>query len=249
MPASEGRRVASQDKAETKGFVKGYALTLHLTDLSSFLRRCQRLEDGFVATHREAIWRLGGVVAIETNQGLASVQKAAKLGYEFSGFWALPGGMIRAAAEEPLRLRIDAALRERVRAEAGLDLKIVTPLSALGPVITCYTAKECLRYTLVAAFESSVPVTSVLAPSDTSIQAARWSFPLADLSGFAPANRLILGHRLWMYLDVSQQAAARGTLTEATMACIGYAVEAGIAPPPPPWALPAEILAWSRSWP
>lgn len=218
--------------------------------IENFLQQCQALEDGFAALSPDTPWRLGGVVLINAADGFATVRKAAKPGYEFSGDWALPGGMVRVSgAGQSLRARIDAALRERARAEAGLTLQALIPLNALGPVVTRYTAKRRLRHTLVAAFESAAPTGARLEPADPSIQAARWAVPTTELSGFAPANRLILGHRLWPCLDADHQEAARRVLAEAVEACGDYAAEVGVIQPPPPWASSTEIRAWSRSWP
>jgi hypothetical protein len=109
--------------------------------------------------------------------------------------------------------------------------------------------QKSVAYTLVTAFESSLPARLELSPADGSIKAARWMAMTADLHGFAPANRLILGHQLWSHLSEVEQQTLRAPIAQALAACAVYAVEASVTPPPAPWASSAEILEWSSSWP
>lgn len=180
----------------------------------------------------------------------ASVQKASKQDYEFSGKWTLPGGMIRATSHPyTLRTGINEELGLRAYAEAGLKPRCAAPIATLGPIVTSYTVADVRRFTLVAAFEQHLVSRPPLTSSDRSIQAARWMPCSADFWAFAPGNCVIIGHMLWPHLEIEHQKAARNPIVKAVETCADWSRQVGISPPPPPWAPHSVIEKWSQSWP
>ena len=219
-------------------------------ELAPFLQRARILEDGFASVDPAAAWRLGGVVLARSGGQVAVVQKAERPGYEFSGKWAFPGGMIRsdgAPAGSPSNTC--RAASQRASIETGLQFQAVTPQTQLGPIVTSYTAKGSQRFTLVAAFACEHPAAEPLRPSDDSIKAAAWLPMLGDLADFAPANCLILAHLVWRDLDPDQQLRMRARITAALRQCSAWAAQVGVAAPVAPWASEDELAAWRRTWP
>ena len=189
------------------------------------------------------------MVFVRYGERFAAVQKARRIGYVFSGLWALPGGMIRLprGCEASLQ-QIEDAIRTRVRAETNLALSDLSSVQ-LGPIVTRYVAKGRPRLTLVGALHVEASSLGDLLPGDPSIQAAAWIAVPPKLATFAPANQLILAHLLWPDLTVEAREQMEAELQRALEICVEVAACAGIARPEPPWADANDLDLWRDGWP
>jgi hypothetical protein len=66
-------------------------------NLHEMLARCRVQQDGFVSLSATTPWRIGAVLFARRSGAFAVVRKAPVPGgaYEFTGLYALPGGMAR----------------------------------------------------------------------------------------------------------------------------------------------------------
>lgn len=219
-------------------------------DAGTFLKRCRPLNDGFAGNEPVALWRLGAILFATRDCQFVAVRKAFKDGYEFSGNWALPGGMVRAAGTvNDFPAHAMASVAERASAEASLAPGQLAVQPNLGPVVTSYTARSARRFTIVVCFQQALASDFAPSSSDQSIQIACLMPFTSALSEFAPANRLILGHLLWPHLSAREREVASAPVNFALTECLGYASAAGVAPPVGPWASASAIEAWTYSWP
>jgi hypothetical protein len=226
--------------------------------LSQFLESCQALKDGFVAIDDQSAWRLGTVLFARHGESFAHVQKAPVQSgrYEFSNLWALPGGMIRAVAGAGQAATITSlakvSMQQRAEKEAGIPHHMTenaTLCLNLGPIVTSYTASNGkLCFTLMTAQECQLDNGIALHPSDKSIKAAGWIKPPLDWESYAPANRLIIAHKLWPNLTELDKDRSRAAIQAAVNQCTQWAQSVEMSPACGPYDKPRIIQRWVNSW-
>lgn len=157
------------------------------------------------------IWRfsdtdcaVGAVVFAHHAGRVAVVRKAPVDGYEFSGRWALPGGIVRGENPGGMWDALQDSVKSRAFFEAGLQLKELSiPEGEWGSFypITSYTVRGEKKFTAVVPVIATLDQNFALSPSDRSIDAAKW-VSFVDLSSitFAPANAVIV-HNLSKLVD------------------------------------------------
>lgn len=222
-------------------------MTGHIDD---FISLCGRQPDGFAAIAPSNTWRLGGVVFAENGDRFAAVRKAIKEGYEFSGFWALPGGMVRVWNPDiSASSAAYIALTERFEAETGFSPGDLQSVKTLGPVTTAYTVGNRRRHTVIFACTSVLGLAQRAFPNDKSVSEFAWLSLFPSFATVAPGNRLILGHILWPRMTKAQKDDARPLIAAALTQCADAAAEAGVKRPVAPWD-PADMqAAWIAAWP
>ncbi len=219
-------------------------------DLDAFLAQCRSQPDRFAAISADSAWRVGGVLFARSNNHFVAVRKEAKAGYQFSGLWAMPGGMVRVPlGAGPFAEAAVAALSNRFEAEAGIRPVTMTPARHLGPVVTTYTVNSVRRFTLITVFTTELDGAFEPRSADRSIAEARWFVSPPDLVDFAPANTLLLGHLLWDGLDDNQRESVRSLIAAALAECAEGARAAGVSPPAAPWESDDARSAWAAAWP
>lgn len=139
---------------------------------------------------------LGCVGFIHHGTQVVLVRKATVAGYEFSGKWSLPGGIVRGAHVDGIWGALRNSLRHRVRLETGLILPFVDIASGdwgTHRPITRYTVKGEVKYTAVIPALCAPDSLADLVANDHSVDEARW-VEVEDLHNFdlAPANRIIV---------------------------------------------------------
>ena len=216
-------------------------------EFDAFLRSLRRTDDGFAAQDEDDPWRLGTVLMACSKDRFVAVRKARKPHYDFSGLWAMPGGMVRSQGAV-LERDIEASLRTRAAAESGLAVESLKRAPGLGPVVTAYDVAGLRRYVVVVAYVSDFPQPMSLNTSDASVTDAIWSVVPPPWSEFAPANRLIVGHLLWGRLEPAECLSAQPALQAALAECTAAAREIGWPAPLPPWEGAASLQAWRASW-
>jgi 8-oxo-dGTP pyrophosphatase MutT (NUDIX family) len=150
------------------------------------------------------------------------VRKAQRPGYEFSGMWAFPGGMVRLAGDTPKPLQeiVLDSLRDRVRAETGLSLAPLAGNRNQPPLVTGYLAKGQRRYTLVVPFELPTErakeiLNAPISSHDSSVTAVAWIDPRSKWNRIAPANRVFAAATLWPILSEEERRAAQFEVEQA----------------------------------
>ena len=224
--------------------------------LTAFLDDCRLLPDGFVGNDCD-IWRLGAVLVLRDGDAIAAVQKATVKGYEFSGAWSLPGGMAR-TRDVPKEIDDASAaavlaysLSARAEAEAGIGpdkRSALLPAAQFGPIVTRYTVRDVLAYTLMVVHEAKPVQGFDLSAADRSIVRAAWLKPPIEWERLAPANRALLAHALWPQLSEAWREASIAPIAEAIDACSAWGEEVGWPVVPPPWAPAEAIAAWRGAW-
>lgn len=233
-----------------EGQTEAQGVSLKSGGSGAFLEAARRTVDGFAAHADSDEWRIGAVVLAQSSDRFAAVRKAPKPGYDFSGLWAMPGGMVRPnAASGDFERVVEDALCIRAASESGLAVSHLERASGLGPVVTSYDVAGTRRHVVVMAFVACLPQPVPLRVSDTSIADAVWSEIPPDWTAFAPANRLILGHLLWRSLDREQRRSAEAALFVALDQSTVAAREIGWPEPAPPWADEPALSDWGASWP
>jgi hypothetical protein len=224
--------------------------------LTQFLDGCSVQSDLFLATSEQAEWRLGAILFASRGSAFATVRKAPVEGadYEFAGLCTLPGGMARATPEDGPSTAQELLVRsllDRVRREAGLRPELVGDLvpASMGPLVTSYTAKERLRFTLVIPHTCIVAVQAELRSDDRSVEAAEWQDLPPDWRSMAPANRVAVAHLVWSTLSVSQFADAQDSVDEGVRQCSAWATSIGLPSVPLPCADPEVLERWRSAWP
>ncbi len=172
------------------------------------------------------------------------VRKAQRAGYEWSGRWALPGGVLRTEDIPEHRSQIDfhkaarSALRRRVRAEVGIELAPNAEIEAVPPCpapITRYTVHGAQRHVLVSAFALTCPIDAVPTATDASIEEVGW-FEFDQIcerwGQIAPANRIILAHQIWPELSEDDRCQLEPGLREALARCARWSGGRGLSPAP-----------------
>lgn len=224
--------------------------------LSQFLDGCSVQSNRFLATSEQAEWRLGAILFASRGSALATVRKAPVEGgdYEFAGLRTLPGGMARATPKDGPSTAQEVLVRsllDRVRREAGLRPEMLRNLApaTMGPLVTSYTAKERLRFTLVIPYTCIVATQAELRSDDRSVEAAEWQDLPPDWRRMAPANRVAVAHLMWSTLSLSQRADAEAPVAEGVRQCSAWAALIGLPGVPLPWADPEEMERWRSAWP
>jgi hypothetical protein len=178
----------------------------------------------------------GVVILLETSSGdLLLLKKASKSDYEFSGLFALPGGMIRAqqTADHDFPSDLERTIYDRLENEAGIfehSLPHIAP-AANTPLVTSYTAKGSRRYTIVLPYLGQFKERANVESRSSSVQEPRWLhwrevIPL--LAQTAPANRLVIASYLWQRMDRTQRRDIAVSIDEAVQVCRGWACEVGL---------------------
>jgi hypothetical protein len=191
----------------------------------------------------------GAVVFLreETGGRVLLVQKAERPGYEFSGLWALPGGMLRSVdshveqgLEEDLEEAGNRYVHIRTLQETGVALaqpEIRAVKTLFPPPVTRYKAKGKVRHTLVLPF-THPPLPSRVEPliaTCPSIAAASWCDPIKCWEEIAPANQLLLAHHLWAEWTVGQRKEVLPALEAAREKLTKWAQEVSFEPPALPF--------------
>lgn len=223
---------------------------------SQFLDGCSVQSDLFLATSEQANWRLGAILFASRGSAFATVRKAPVEGadYEFAGLRTLPGGMARATPEDgpsTAQQLLARSLLDRVRREAALRPEMLGDLAPapVGPLVTSYTAKERVRFTLVIPHTCIVAAQAELRSDDRSVEAAEWQDLPPDWRRIAPANRVVVAHLVWSTLSVSQRADAEAPVDEGVRQCSAWAALIGLPRVPLPWADREELERWRSAWP
>jgi len=208
---------------------------------------CQgmRTGEGGTLTFGAGVVELGAVLVARRVDApsVLLVQKAARAGYEWSGRWALPGGMLRgqdlhSVGVEDLEALARAAMARRVAVEVGVPLHGVgsaRPLGLIPPPVTHYHLKAKSCYVLVLPFVLEGVEALPTQSDDPSIATARWREPVEAWGELTPATSLILGHLLWRELGATGRASVEPLLRDALAVCRGWAAEVGLPPVPAPW--------------
>jgi hypothetical protein len=225
-------------------------------DAIDFIRKCRVLPDGFIG-RSQAAWRLGTVLMLQHDGALAVVQKSANdPNYEFALAFSLPGGMVR-SSDDAVEAKIETekllthSLAVRALAEANISLDRCERLriaAEFGPVVTSYTAKGAIRFTLIAVQSAVAQEATDLASRDRSVRDACWARPPFQWECFAPANRVLVAHALWHQLSGQDREAAVTPVEAAVRRCAAWGKEMGWGHLPLPWAATAEIEQWRMSW-
>ena len=227
-----------------------------MTHVVDVLRRCTVAPDGFLATEPADGWRLGMLAHVSCGNALAMVRKAQPLGrdYEFANLWTLPGGMVRAAPDDPPagpEALAEASLGGRVAKEAGLDLATCSDLGLsdrLGPLVSGYTTSIGYRHTLVLVRRFlSAPVE--LGGADRTVSQAAWAPVPPDWSTMAPVNLAAVAHLAWPGLGDEQRDEAAPHVARAVVICSERAHEIGVISVPVPWADEEDLTAWRSGFP
>lgn len=223
-----------------------------------FIDRCSGQPDGFVATSASVPWRLGAVLMAQYGGEFVTIRKSPADGgaYEFGGLYALPGGMVRTddcplEATAAATVLVEASLRARVFKEASLALAAVSAISfcKVGPVVSSYSVKGNARFTLVAPYASSLEERAALHADDHSVDACTWmSCDAIPWDRFAPANCVIMAHRLWAILADRERDSARPYIARSVAQCSRWAHWVGLPAVPLPWDGPGLISAWRNAW-
>lgn len=220
-----------------------------MVEVRACLSDCSRLSDGFAGFDDEAAWRLGGVVFTQKADRFAVVRKAERDDYEFSGLWALPGGMVRPMEGEASSAAMLRSTASRLTAEAGLSSEGLRLRTDLGPIATSYTVKGKRRFTLVASLSTISSDDAELRPADGSVCEADWADIKWGADVFAPANRILLAHQLWPVMDAACRQQWRPSVESALVDCTQWAEAIGLGAPAAPWAFRPEVATWIASWP
>jgi hypothetical protein len=175
-------------------------------------------DEAGIWTTRGGRCAIGIVLLAQQASQIVAVQKAAIPGYEFSDYFALPGGLIRV---EPVSSTfpeaVEPSLCARAFRECGLPkdrMKNLRLIDVEYPV-TSYSAKGRQRFTLVLAARCDISDFRPAA-ADRSVSRAFLLAPPFSLRAFAPANRLILAH---CFPDTASSAEDRLSLEEARLFC------------------------------
>lgn len=223
-----------------------------------FVDRCQGQADGFVATSPLARWRLGAVLMAQHAGNFVTIRKSPADGgaYEFGGLHALPGGMVRTGdwpgeEEAAAPALVEASLRARVLKEASLTSAAIPAISfcGLGPVVSSYSVKGQARFTLIAPYACPLEERASLQADDHSVDDCAWvSCAAIPWERFAPANRVIVAHRLWAILADCERESARPHVARSVAQCTRWATLMGLPAVPRPWDGPEPIEAWRNAW-
>lgn len=181
---------------------------------------------------------LGVVLYAEFESKITLVRKAHKNEYEFSGRYALPGGLVRHGSRNSFEQAARTSLLSRVASECGIVIKNEDDLIFLDfgpPPVTRYTVKGESRYTLVFCGKLSLENESSLEPSDRSIDKAIWCDVPPPWDKLAPANAVILSNIMWQKFNSGQREQAREHVVHAFDLCTTWAVELGLPKPNLPW--------------
>jgi hypothetical protein len=224
--------------------------------MRELLQRCRPTSDGFCAMSEDNEWRLGAILFAKSPAGFVLVQKAPVSGYEFSGLWSLPGGMVRNNSEAgtgsvSVNSLALSSLMVRAEREAGLSKELISdlkPCPYIGPVVTSYSAKGETRYTLIATFMVETYDSPSLAVSDHSVSDAKWEQAPIFWDEITPANRLILAHLRWSDLSETERSEAMPSLQQAFHFCSHAAELSGLPAPILPSQSAANVAEWLASW-
>lgn len=226
--------------------------------LCTMVEHCLIQPDGFIALSDAIPWRLGAALFARNNDAFAAVRKAKVSDgkYEFTGLYALPGGMTRLDPNREERSPsaqelLQGSLADRVSREAGLRRHQLSSLaySELGPIVTSYTAKGRKRFTLIAFATCEVDRTAELQTTDRSIDETSWMSIPPPWEQFAPGNRIALAHLLWNAIGPAACEQARLSVAEAADQCSEWAMSIGVEPVPAPWADSDHLREWREAWP
>lgn len=157
---------------------------------------------GQVSVDEKGIWRLldvdcavGVVVFAYFEDRVVIVRKAPVEGYEFSGMWAFPGGLVRGGDAGNFQVALSASIKRRAQDEANIairDFALLDGAWGRGYPITRYTVWGVEKYTAVIPVLAKLNVDQTPLPGDRSISEAIW-IPVSEMGDleFAPANTLI----------------------------------------------------------
>ncbi len=204
-----------------------------------------RVGEGGILTTPDGVG-LGAVLILRHagGDGLLLVRKAYRPEYEWSDHWALPGGMLRDCDLPEDHSQIDfhvlaaAALRRRLRAEAGIELAPGAKIEPAPPCpapITRYTVHGAQRHVLVSAFALRGSVDVAPSASDASIAEVGWfgGDAICERWGqIAPANRIILAHALWAELSEAERHQMEPGLRGALSQLAQWSGDRGLSPAP-----------------
>ena len=176
---------------------------------------------GQILSSKNGDFGIGAVLfsRVRETSKVVVVQKSKKDGYEFGGYWAVPGGMTRVTNdEESVEVCVRNSLVARVEAETGLVFapnKIDHRLLFRQPLVSSYHVEGERKYTVVLPFFTSVDACTELTPNDASIDAAKWTDWPLEWELFAPVNRVILARVFWPTMSVFERRNACGTVATA----------------------------------
>ena len=148
------------------------------------------------------IWRfsdfdcaIGAVVLALQNNHIAVVRKSNVKGYEFSGKWSFPGGIVRGENPDGMWAALKDSLVRRAKLEAGLDLtRLSIPGGRWGGEypVTRYTVRGEEKFTAVVPVVAELQSQQSLKTRDKSVSEAAW-IEVGELHklNFAPANAVI----------------------------------------------------------
>lgn len=226
------------------------------TAFFDFIDRCQRQTDGFVATSPSDSWRLGAVVMAQHAGDFVTVRAspADRGGYGSGGLHALPGGMVWTAIaprKAGVMALLEASLRTRMLEETSLASAATLAISfcGLGPVVSGVLVKGQPRFALIAPYSSRLAERAALQAGDHSANASAWvSCASVPWDGLAPANSVIVAHRLWAILADRERERARPHVARSVAQCAHWATLARLPVVPHPWDGPGPISAWRTAW-
>ena len=212
---------------------------------SDWLRhhRFEPNEKGVVTTN-EGRFGLGAVLIVECpqTQRYLMVRKSSRPGYEMNDRLAFPGGMVRSNGRKgSITDWIRESLRQRVRAEVGLDVEAldVRSLEDHPPVIATYSVHRKSVTTAILAFTAETTnELPPVKPRDDSIYDGGWRTLEAIWPEISDANGLSLAQLVWERLSQGEQLRVMSLLVHAGHAAIRDAIAAGAPKTSIPWDSP-----------
>jgi ADP-ribose pyrophosphatase YjhB (NUDIX family) len=197
-----------------------------------------KLGDDGIWTVNYGACAIGVVLLAQLKARIIVIQKAAKAGYEFSGAFALPGGIVRGAMADTFEESLNRSLLRRAGLECGIEKGDLSETIFIhdGPwPVTSYTARGAKRFTMVLAVKASLARDVTLIGTDSSVERALWWQPPLPWKLLAPANRLILAHVFSRDISEAERSAAKVYIDEALRQCNGWAAEIGLPALASPW--------------
>jgi len=196
------------------------------------------VDDRGIWTINDRRCAVGIVIFVTSGEKMVLIRKAEKPEYEFSGCFALPGGLVRGTTEEGFVKSLEHSLYDRVKRECGLtayQLKNVEYLYDGPSPVSGYFAKGQQRSTMVLVARANTFSDYALKFGDTSVNQAVWcSFPPA-WEQIAPANRLILARIFACRMSRADKRAAFVHIEDAVDKCNRLATEVGLRHVENPW--------------
>lgn len=200
-------------------------------------------EQGIIAADNGR-FGLGVVLIIECprTRRYVTVRKSRRPGYEMNDRLAFPGGMVRSNERKgSIDNWIRESLRQRVRAEIGLDVEAldIRPVRDHPPVTATYSVHRKSVTTAILAFTAETTnELPLVKPQDDSVYDGGWRTLDAIWPEISDANGLSLAQVVWERLSREEQLRVMSMLAHARHAAIRDAIAAGVPKTNIPWDSP-----------